>query len=103
MPLQLNIKSRPTCTMLVGPFFARLLPVCGLQAKKPPQGATVGKVSSRHPDGKLSMRVQACIDGGSMPARAPQTMSASRYFVTKCGKHWRGPSCRSLLCCPFKI
>ncbi len=24
MPLQLNIKSRPTCTMLVGPFFARL-------------------------------------------------------------------------------
>lgn len=33
MPLQLNIKSRPTCTMLVGPFFARLLPVCGLQAK----------------------------------------------------------------------
>lgn len=31
MPLQLNIKSRPTCTMLVGPFFARLLAVCGLR------------------------------------------------------------------------
>ncbi|WP_421311272.1 hypothetical protein, partial [Aeromonas sp. 603757] len=34
MPLQLNIKSRPTCFLLVGHFFARLLPVCGLQAKK---------------------------------------------------------------------
>ncbi|CAJ1868174.1 hypothetical protein KLNKPBOH_02797 [Aeromonas veronii] len=43
MPLQLNIKSRPTCTMLVGPFFARLLPVCGLQAKKTAAGRDGGE------------------------------------------------------------
>lgn len=43
MPLQLNIKSRPTCTMLVGPFFARLLPVCGLQAKKTAAGSDGGE------------------------------------------------------------
>ncbi len=43
MPLQLNIKSRPTCTMLVGPFFARLLLVCGLQAKKTAAGRDGGE------------------------------------------------------------
>lgn len=43
MPLQLNIKSRPTCTMLVGPFFAHLLPVCGLQAKKTAAGRDGGE------------------------------------------------------------
>ncbi len=43
MPLQLNIKSRPTCTMLVGPFFARLLPVCGWQAKKTAAGRDGGE------------------------------------------------------------
>ncbi len=43
MPLQLNIKSRPTCSMLVGPFFARLLPVCGLQAKKTAAGRDGGE------------------------------------------------------------
>ncbi len=43
MPLQLNIKSRPTCTMLVGLFFARLLPVCGLQAKKTAAGCDGGE------------------------------------------------------------
>ncbi len=43
MPLQLNIKSRPTCTMLVGHFFARLLPVCGLQAKKTAAGRDGGE------------------------------------------------------------
>ncbi len=43
MPLQLNIKSRPTCTMLVGLFFARLLPVCGLQAKKTAAGRDGGE------------------------------------------------------------
>ncbi len=43
MPLQLNIKSRPTRTMLVGPFFARLLPVCGLQAKKTAAGRDGGE------------------------------------------------------------
>ncbi len=43
MPLQLNIKSRPTCTMLVGPFFVRLLPVCGLQAKKTAAGRDGGE------------------------------------------------------------
>lgn len=43
MPLQLNIKSRPTCTMLVGPFFARLLPVCGVQEKKTAAGRDGGE------------------------------------------------------------
>lgn len=43
MPLQLNIKSRPTCTMLVGPFFARLLPVCSLRAKKTAAGRDGGE------------------------------------------------------------
>lgn len=43
MPLQLNIKSRPTCTMLVGPFFARLLLVCDLQAKKTAAGRDGGE------------------------------------------------------------
>ncbi|WP_156993356.1 hypothetical protein [Aeromonas fluvialis] len=45
MPLQLNIKSRPTCTMLVGPFFARLflLQVYGLQAKKTAAGRDGGE------------------------------------------------------------
>ncbi len=43
MPLQLNIKSRPTCTMLVGPFFARLLPIYGLQAKKTAAGRDGGE------------------------------------------------------------
>ncbi len=35
MPLQLNIKSRPTCTMLVGPFFARC-PVLNMVYTFPP-------------------------------------------------------------------
>ncbi len=43
MPLQLNIKSRPTCSMLVGPFFARFLPIYGLQAKKTAAGRDGGE------------------------------------------------------------
>jgi hypothetical protein len=44
MPLQLNIKSRPTCAMLVGHFFIRMAArIAG--EKKPSQGRRWGKVS----------------------------------------------------------
>lgn len=41
MPLQLNIKSRPTCSMLVGHFFCAF--VTGLQAKKTAAGRDGGE------------------------------------------------------------
>ena len=44
MPLQLNIKSRPTCFLLVGHFFARLTVAEGnKQAKKTAAGSDGGE------------------------------------------------------------
>ena len=48
MPLQLNIKSRPTCSMLVGHFFIRVA-ANNADEKKTVAGATVGKSESNHP------------------------------------------------------
>ncbi len=90
MPLQLNIKSRPTCFLLVGHFFARLTVAEGnKQAKKPPRGATVGKVSLHHPDDKLSMRVQACIDGSQYASQSGSDYVSSAVF---CDKVWQVPA-----------
>lgn len=43
MPLQLNIKSRPTCTMLVGPFFCAFVTGLRLAGKKTAAGRDGGE------------------------------------------------------------
>ncbi|MFE8729805.1 hypothetical protein, partial [Aeromonas hydrophila] len=49
----------------------------------------MGKVSLHHPDGKLSMRVQACIDRSQYASQPRSDYVSSSVF---CDKVWQVPA-----------